>query len=57
MESQEQNLELDFLDEMVAERTKANPAFPTLVEAATRRRLRTGSLVAPTADDGDGDLQ
>jgi len=57
MESQEQHLELDFLDEMVAERTRANPALPTLVEAATRRRPRMGSSIAPTADDGDGDLQ
>lgn len=57
MERQEQNLEPDFLDEMVAERTKADPAFPRLVEAATRRRLRTGSLTAPASDDGDGDLQ
>lgn len=57
MEGQEQNLEPDFLDEMVAERTKADPAFPRLVEAATRRRLRTGSLTALASDDGDGDLQ
>ncbi len=57
MESQEQNLELDFLDEMVAERTGANPACPTLVEAATRRRLRITSSIATTADGDDGDLQ
>jgi ribosome-binding protein aMBF1 (putative translation factor) len=28
----------DFLDEIVAERTAANPEFPLLVEAALRRR-------------------
>lgn len=35
--------ERDFLDELIEERTKKNPAFPQMVEAATRRRklLRT----------------
>ena len=28
----------DFLDEMIAERTKANPEFPVLLDAAMRRR-------------------
>lgn len=28
----------DFLDEIVEERTRRNPAFPSLVEEATRRR-------------------
>ena len=30
--------EPDFLDEMIAERTAANPEFPQLLEAARRRR-------------------
>lgn len=53
MESQEQDLELDFLDEMIAERTSVDPAFPLLVEAATRRRLRSEHAIAPNAGDGD----
>ena len=32
------NSEPDFLDEMIAERTAANPEFPQLLEAARRRR-------------------
>lgn len=30
--------EPDFLDEMIAKRTEANPEFPQLLEAARRRR-------------------
>jgi ribosome-binding protein aMBF1 (putative translation factor) len=36
----------DFLDEMVAERTKANPEFPKLLEAAVRRRELLEALAA-----------
>jgi predicted transcriptional regulator len=32
------NPEPDFLDEMIAKRTAANPEFPQLLEAARRRR-------------------
>jgi ribosome-binding protein aMBF1 (putative translation factor) len=34
----------DFLDEIVEERTRANPDFPELVEAATRSRSLLRSL-------------
>lgn len=44
----------DFLDEMIAERTSANAAFPAVLEAAVRRRLVDAERVA---DDGDGGLQ
>jgi ribosome-binding protein aMBF1 (putative translation factor) len=36
----------DFLDEMIAERTKANPAFPALLDAAVRRRQLPARLTA-----------
>jgi len=36
----------DFLDEIVAERTKANPQFPVLVDAAVRRRQLLEELAA-----------
>jgi len=36
----------DFLDEMIAERTKANPAFPALLDAAVRRRQLLEGLTA-----------
>ena len=36
----------DFLDEVVASRTAANPAFPRLVAAAERRRDLVRQLVA-----------
>jgi hypothetical protein len=31
-------IELDFLDEMIAERTRRNPNFPKLLAAAVRKR-------------------
>jgi DNA-binding XRE family transcriptional regulator len=34
----------DFLDEIIAERTKANPDFPAMVEAAARGRKLLRSL-------------
>lgn len=36
----------DFLDEMIAERTKANPDFPQLLDAAVRRRGLLEALAA-----------
>lgn len=36
----------DFLDEMIAERTKGNPDFPALLEAAARRRRLLEGLAA-----------
>lgn len=36
----------DFLDEMIAERTKANPEFPALLDAAVRRRQLLEGLTA-----------
>ena len=42
----------DFLDETVASRTVANPAFPRLVAAATRRRELVRDLVALRASQG-----
>jgi ribosome-binding protein aMBF1 (putative translation factor) len=36
----------DFLDEMIAERTKANPEFPELLDAARRRRQLLEALAA-----------
>lgn len=36
----------DFLDEMIAERTKANPEFPALLDAAVRRRRLLEELTA-----------
>jgi hypothetical protein len=43
-------LEIDFLYEMIAERTWADPTFPMLGEEATQRR-------APAVDDGNKYLQ
>ncbi len=36
----------DFLDEVVEERTRANPAFPELVDAAVRTRALLRDLAA-----------
>ena len=36
----------DFLDEMIGERTKANPQFPALLDAAIRRRRLLEELTA-----------
>ncbi|MGH2705866.1 MAG: helix-turn-helix domain-containing protein [Actinomycetota bacterium] len=36
----------DFLDEMIAERTKATPEFPALLDAAVRRRRLLEELAA-----------
>lgn len=36
----------DFLNEMIAERTKANPEFPALFDAAVRRRQLLAELTA-----------
>jgi ribosome-binding protein aMBF1 (putative translation factor) len=36
----------DFLDEVIAERTKANPEFPALLDAAIRRRKLLEQLTA-----------
>jgi len=36
----------DFLDEMIAERTEANPEFPALLGAALRRRRLLEELAA-----------
>ena len=36
----------DFLDEVIRERAKKNPAFPELVEAAARRRALLRELAA-----------
>jgi len=42
----------DFLDEAIASRTAANPAFPRLVAAASRRRELVRELVALRASQG-----
>jgi ribosome-binding protein aMBF1 (putative translation factor) len=42
----------DFLDETIASRTAANPAFPRLVAAAARRRELVRELVALRASQG-----
>ena len=42
----------DFLDELVSERTKRNPEFPELVEAALRRRQLLRELAARRATLG-----
>jgi len=42
----------DFLDEMIAERTKANPDFPELLQAAVRRRKLLEALAAERAAKG-----
>jgi len=36
----------DFLDEMIEERTKVNPEFAALLDAAVRRRQLLGDLAA-----------
>ncbi|MGH9190497.1 MAG: helix-turn-helix domain-containing protein [Acidimicrobiales bacterium] len=36
----------DFLDEMIAERTKTDPEFPALLDAAIRRRQLLEGLTA-----------
>ena len=36
----------DFLDEMIAERTRANPEYPALLDAAVRRRRLLEELAA-----------
>lgn len=36
----------DFLDEMIVERTKANPEFPELLDAAVRRRRLLEALAS-----------
>ncbi len=53
--------ELDFLDEMIAEDTAADPAFPALLAAAEARRRLLRELVAkreakgrPHRDSGPG---
>lgn len=42
----------DALDEMVAERTKKNPKFPKLLEAATDRRKLARQLAKQREDRG-----
>lgn len=42
--------EPDFLDELIAERTAANPQFPLLVAAAERRRELFRELAARRAE-------
>jgi hypothetical protein len=39
-------MEQDFLDEMIAESTKRNPAFPSLMEEARQRRILQKNLAA-----------
>ena len=51
MESHQHDLELDFLDEMIAERTSVDPAFPLIVEAAFQRRQVDAEWVAESAPD------
>jgi hypothetical protein len=43
----------DFLDEMIAERTRADPALPAVRDAANRRNINAERV----AHDRDGDLQ
>jgi len=42
----------DFIEEVVRERTAANPEFPALVEAALRRRELLRSLAAEREERG-----
>ena len=42
----------DFLDELVAERSRRNPAFPDLVAEATRRRELARRLAAQRKTSG-----
>ena len=46
MEARKDTDMADFLDETIASRTAANPAFPRLVVAAARRRELVRELVA-----------
>ena len=39
-------MEQDFLDEMIEESTKRNPAFPSLMEEARQRRVLLKNLAA-----------
>ncbi len=48
----EDDEEPDFLDEMIAERTRANPDFPALLEAAMRERALLRALAAKRAERG-----
>ncbi|MGQ0431252.1 MAG: hypothetical protein ACT452_02455 [Microthrixaceae bacterium] len=41
----------DFLDEMIAERTLMDPAFPVVLDAAIRRRQDDVKLVPDDAAD------
>lgn len=41
----------DFLEEMIAERTRANPAFPAVLDAATRQRQVDAERVADSAPE------
>gem|GEM_PF-3838912 len=41
----------DFLDEMIAARTSANPAFPALLNAAVQRRQAETEQVADDAPE------
>jgi ribosome-binding protein aMBF1 (putative translation factor) len=52
METQRDGDTADFLDETIASRTVANPAFPRLVAAAARRRELVRELVALRASQG-----
>ena len=52
MEVQKDKDMADFLDETIASRTEANPAFPRLVAAAARRRELVRELVALRASQG-----
>jgi ribosome-binding protein aMBF1 (putative translation factor) len=42
----------DFLDELIAERTKKNPRFPELLAAATARRALARQLVSAREQQG-----
>jgi len=52
MKAQKGTGSADFLDETIASRTEANPAFPRLVAAAARRRDLVRELVALRASQG-----
>ena len=45
--------EVNFLDEIIAERTKQNPDFPRLVEAALQRRKAMRAQGKDPNDDTD----
>jgi hypothetical protein len=42
----------DFLDEIIEKRTKKNPDFPEMVEAALKRRRLARSLAHPRRELG-----